>query len=358
MNVFFLVFNITRSAGTERAVCNLANILSSSEKYAVSVISIASSGGQAYYPLNETVGIIHLGLDNTVKGLFKKLSIYKAIERKMRQIVADGSVLIGTDVPYNAIVARFRQCHTIGCSHMGGKTRFNYRGFLRFFTYRKLDRLVVLTEADKRNYRHLKRVVVIPNSLSFASSKISDYTNKNILAIGRLHPQKGFDMLIDVAAIVSKQNAGWTFTICGAGEARETLRVKIHQLGLENMVHIIEPTKDVVSLYHSASIYAMTSRYEGLPMVLIEAQSCGLPIVSFDCPEGPASIVHDGEDGFLVEPNNVNVFSEKLLQLMNDAGLRERFGEKAFEHSANFSSERIATLWFELLEQLEMEKKL
>lgn len=352
-NIYILITDITKSAGTERAVCNLANIISGAEKYSVSIISVASVTGTAYYPINGGVNIIHLGINVFVKCVPKKLVAYKAVERKMRRIINDDSILIGTDVPYNALITRFKRCRTIGCSHMGGRTRLGMRGLATFFAYRKLDRFIVLTEADKRNYHHLKRVFVIPNSLSFAPSKKDDYSKNSILAIGRLSPQKGFDLLIDVATKVLQELPSWSFTICGTGADEEKLLAKIRSVRLENAVRIIAPTKDVISLYHSASIYAMTSRYEGLPMVLIEAQSCGLPVVSFDCPEGPAAIVHDGEDGFLVEPGNIEQFSDKLLYLMRDINLREQFGQKAFEHSADFSPERIATLWFSLLDDLE-----
>ncbi len=354
MNVFFLVYDITKSAGTERAVCNLANILS--VKYEVSIISISSNGGTVYYQLNQSVNIIHLGIDNTVHNVVRKLFAYWAVYKKMQQIVSAGSIIVGTDVPYNAIIAKFKHCHTVGCSHMGGKAHFNMRGFIRFFSYRKLDVLVVLTDADLKNYRHLKKVEVIPNSLSFKPTKILDYSKKNVLAIGRLTAQKGFDMLIDIANIVAEKAPDWTFTICGTGELKEALLVKIKKLHLENTVHIIEPTKDVISLYHSSSIYVMPSRFEGLPMVLIESQACGLPIVSFDCPEGPSSIVNDGDDGFLIEPNDIVAFAEKLLCLMNDENKRKQFGEVAFKNSERFSPERIGKMWFDLFEKMEGEK--
>ena len=118
---------------------------------------------------------------------------------------------------------------------------------------------------------------------------------------------------------------------------------------LENYGSILPYRKDVLSLYHSASIYAMSSRFEGLPMVLIEAQSCGLPCISFDCPEGPADIINDGVNGFLITPNDIESFSEKLLLLMKDEKMREDFGNKAFENSLKFSTAEIAKKWFELL---------
>ena len=355
MKVFIILTNITNRAGTERAVVNLCNILAEFHNFSVSILSTDSGSGRAAYELNENVKIFHLagtiGNPNPVKKLlgYKKLFCFL---KKADCEYGKNSCFIGTDVSFNILIGFFKKAKTVGCEHMNyGSASFAHK-FLRKLCYPKLDKVVLLTEKDKERYQFLQNVAVIPNCISFAPESVKSYASKKVIAIGRYTQQKGFDLLLDAINLLKERICNWSFEVIGDGEQKSLLEEKIKFNGLGKIVKLLPPTSDIQSIYHSASIYVMSSRWEGLPMVLIEAQSCGLPIVSFDCPEGPSLLVHDGEDGYLVPPNDIQALSEKLLDLINDESKRTRFGKKAFENAKRFSVEAISEKWKVLFGEL------
>lgn len=350
--IFFLVYNITKSAGTERAVINLSNILAADGNFKVSIISIASTNGEPYYLFNKNIKFYHLGIPHGTKKIVSQIKAYKRIFKEIYRITSNNSYILGTDISYNVIISLLKHRKKIGCSHMSYTSAGKVRSFLRFIFYRKLDALVVLTKKDAEYYKFVKNTYVIPNSLSFEPQLRTEYNSKQIISIGRLNEQKGFDMLLDVIKIVSLKHSDWKFIICGEGELLDDLNNKISILKISKNVKIIPFTKDVINLYKSSSLYVMSSRYEGLPMVLIEAQSCGLPIVSFDCPEGPAQIIHQNEDGYLVKLFDVNELADKINYLIENPNEIERLGKSAFENSKQFSSDVIKQKWLSLFEQV------
>ena len=351
-NIYLMCQTVTNSAGTERALCNLANILANSGKFNVNILSIETTEGNAFYELNPSINLFHLGFNVGNRNKFKKIQAYIRFYCYLSDLnkKQGDNVFIGTYTPFNCVISLLGKCCTkIGCEHLNYAAASKFRKFARKIFYKKLNYTVLLTESDRKHYSFLKNTVVIPNSLSFERNKKSSYEQKNVLAIGRLMYQKAFDILIEIADRVKVHAPDWHFTIVGEGDDKEMLLSLIEEKHLENYVSILPYRKDVISLYHSASIYAMSSRFEGLPMVLIEAQSCGLPCISFDCPEGPSDLIDDGENGFLISPNDIESFSNKLLSLMNDEKLREKYGQKAFENSLNYSTDVIAKKWFDLL---------
>jgi glycosyltransferase, group 1 family len=176
---------------------------------------------------------------------------------------------------------------------------------------------------------------------------------KSVIAVGRLSFEKGFDYLIDVWKIINQRFPDWILDMYGHGELKTELQNRIDTSGLSAVIKLKGVTNDIVTEYQSHSIYIMTSRNEGFPLVLIEASSCGLPIVSFDCPNGPNEIVMHGDNGFLVSPvGNVKMMASYLMQLMSDETLRKRMGCCSFELSKRFKLENIASEWINLYNQL------
>ena len=224
--------------------------------------------------------------------------------------------------------------------------------FLRKLLYKKLNAVVLLTENDKNNYGKMKNLYVIPNSLSFIPSKLSDCKNKKMISLGRFSYQKGYDLLIDCIALVKDNLLDWTIELYGDGSDKEKLLNKINENGLDRIIYLKDNTTDVESVYASSSIYLSSSRYEGLPMVLIESQSCGLPAVSFDCPYGPSYIIIEGKTGFLVPLGDVKKMSEKILELINNEDLRIQMGKQAAIESSRFSEDKISEMWKILLERI------
>ena len=224
----------------------------------------------------------------------------------------------------------------------------------RKFIYPRLDALVCLTKGDSENYYPFvdrKKIYVIPNSLSFARDKTSDLTAKRIIAVGHLNKQKNFPALIEAAAIMKTKIPDWHITIFGGGDGKE-LHGLIAEKGLEDFVEIHEPVNDIKSEYLSSSIMAVTSIFEGFHLGILEAESCGLPVVSFNCNYGPSDLIHDGINGYLVNVGDVHGLAEKIIAVAKDEDMRRKMGKASFENAGLYEPDMIAEKWMSLLERL------
>lgn len=218
---------------------------------------------------------------------------------------------------------------------------------------RKFDSFVVLTEEDKAYWGNMPNISVIPNAALPMPLK-SDCTAKRVIAVGRLDYQKGFDRLINVWELVKKNSAseGWRLDIFGQGEWLDMLEEMIQSKGLSDSTKINVPTDEIAKEYAVSSILAMTSHYEGFPMVMIEAMSAGLPVVTFDYKCGPRDIISDGIDGLIVPDGDLNAFATALLGLMADDNRRKQMGSAATMVIDRYSEERVMLQWTSLFERI------
>lgn len=355
MKIFILINDITRHAGMERAVCNLANILV--KNHTVSIISRDTNIGNAFFPLDAKVKILHLEIDVYHASTLQKFGKYFCMYKKLCGLSKDnaGAVFIATISSVNALITLLgKKIKTIGCEHFNYDSACFRQKVLRRFFYPRLDFVVCLTNADAKKYAFIKkdRLFVIPNSLSFECATPSTCSEKRIIAIGRLTKQKGFDLLLDSAVLMKERIPDWHLDIFGDGEDKDVLIAKINELQLQNFVSIKDTTSNIQKEFISSSIFLMSSRWEGLPVVLLEAQSCGLPAVSFDCPTGPNEVIIENETGFLIPLDDTKSLAEKTIELAKNEELRKRFGRRAKELSSRFSTENIEKKWNVLLERM------
>lgn len=173
-----------------------------------------------------------------------------------------------------------------------------------------------------------------------------------VISVGRYEYPKGYDRLINAWALIAKQTSDWTLHIFGEGSLRPVLTKLIKDLHLENSIFLDGATHDIGKELLNSSIVVFTSNYEGFPMAIIEAESAGLPIVSFDTPCGPKDIIRDGEDGFLVPNGDIESLGKRLLSLIQNDELRKEMGGKAFENSKRFTPEAIMPQWISLFESI------
>lgn len=355
-NIAILIGDISRGAGTERAVTNLANVLVESGSYVVTVISLYSSdGSQCYYPINHSVDVVHLGFARS--GMAKRLIVYIKFVHSVNAIIRDKhiDVVLGTTHALNSLLFFMsRKAKKIACEHMNYAACPKISSRIRRIIYPRLDAVILLTNADAKHYDFItpKKKWVIPNSLSFTCDNPAKLDSKRIIAVGRLTKQKGFDLLVKAAVLIKKEIPDWHISIFGEGEEKEELLNAISSFGLGDFISIHEPTKEIQQELLNSSMFVMSSRHEGLPMILLEAKACGLPIVSFDCPEGPAEVVRHGEDGLLVEPENVEKLAEAVVSFAKNTERLKAFGKKAFENAKLFSSENVFDKWKELFDSL------
>ncbi|MET7365194.1 glycosyltransferase [Streptomyces sp. NPDC005566] len=217
--------------------------------------------------------------------------------------------------------------------------------------YGLLDAVTTVTRADARDYRNRLRlpgvrIESIPNSVPEPAGPPAESDAKWVVAAGRLHRVKRYDLLVRAFAEVAAARPGWRLRIYGGGDAtgneQKTLRGLIDALGLQERVRLMGSVHPMEAEWPKGSIAAVTSERESFGMTIVEAMRCGLPVVATDCPHGPAEIIDDGTDGRLVPVGDTDAFARALLALIDDDELRRRMGRAARASSARFDPAPIA----------------
>jgi glycosyltransferase involved in cell wall biosynthesis len=216
---------------------------------------------------------------------------------------------------------------------------------------KRLDKFVVLTQEDYQSWVGFTNVTVIPNPIYTYPDHGSSCESKQAIAVGRYTWQKGFDMLIEAWTLVTARHPDWQMKIYGAGNP-DAFRKAVRDKGLQATLFCEDATNDVYQKFDESSIYVLSSRYEGLPLVLIEAMSAGLPCVSFACPCGPRDVISDGEDGLLIEPENIEKLAEGICKLIEHEDLRKKMGLAARKNVVRFQEENIMKHWIDLFNVL------
>ena len=274
-------------------------------------------------------------------------------------------VVIGTRPAINLAVAHVVSPSVVkvGQDHMNLRT---YNDGLRAqigAVYPRLDVVSTLTEGDAEDYRrHLgrvgsaTRVECMPNGVPDLGGRRAALDNKVVVAAGRIGPQKGFDRLLPVWAKVAAQHPDWELRIWGGGKGIGKLRSQAEELGIADSAHLMGFTQKLDEEFANSSLYVMSSRKEGFPMVLLEAMGVGLPVVSYDCPTGPRDIIREGVDGHVVPDGDGDALAAALSRLMDDAETRKAFGAAAVEGAARYDIATIAGRWESLLAETEAAK--
>lgn len=209
--------------------------------------------------------------------------------------------------------------------------------------------IMTLTEADRAAWQeHIGddgEVVIIPNAVPSPGSSVSSLDKPVIVAAGALIERKGFDRLIEAYAPLAEAHPEWQVLIYGKGSDRKKLRRMIEDRGLDGKVVLKGFDRNYHATITDASVYAMTSRFEAFPMVLLEAMSAGVPVVAFDCPSGPRHLITDGVDGLLVPDDDIAGYTEALARLMDDPDQRKQMGAAALETIKDYSVEAIVARW-------------
>ena len=222
--------------------------------------------------------------------------------------------------------------------------------------YPALDAVIVLTRRDNETYTRALgdtvRLEQIPNATPALDADPPSLDRPVVVAAGRLTSQKGFDLLIPAFARVVERHPEWTLRICGDGPQRGRLARLIIEQGLSNNVLLMGPVDRLDLQMSQASMYVLSSRFEGLPMVMIEAMSLGLPVVSFDCPTGPREVIQNGRSGVLVPDGDVDALAQAMLAVIEDPAHRSALGAGAAARAQDFALASIGPRWEALIDEL------
>ena len=354
-HICFLVGDLNLSGGTERVSSFIANSLSE-HGYKISFLGLTGSDSPFFN--------INAGIEITT--IFKKTPSFKLNYIKtvvaIRKHVVDYEidVLIDVDSMLSLFSIPALTFLSFKCRHITWE-HFNFlnsngrwlRKVARHCSAIFSDTVVTLTKKDQSYWedRTFNRadIVAIPNPITKRLDSFC-YQNesKNILSVGRLSYQKGFDRLIAAWSSIADEHSDWSLLIIGNGDNEKALKKQAVNLGLNKSVKFIEATKEIEHHYKQASFYCMSSRYEGFPMVLLEALGFCLPIVSFDCETGPSEVV-DEENGILVENNNIEELAHGISKMIKEKH-REDMAHKSYEYSKRYRKEKVLKLWIDTLE--------
>lgn len=322
-NITFLVGNLNNAGGTERVSILIANELSK-RNFKVSILNL-SGGDNPFFEVDSKI-LVHSLFP---KKISMKANFFSAIW-KIRQFVNSNE--IDTLIVVDSISCIFTLPALIGLKtkHICWE-HFNFinnngnklRDIARKLAARHCDVVVTLTHRDQELWENgIKKInanmVTIPNPCTFQkTNNIPNLDYKIVLAVGRLTKVKGFDLLLEAWAKVYQHNQEWMLRIVGDGEERENLQNLASHLSISDRVEFVGKVDNVAEYYKASSFLCLSSRNEGLPMVMLEAQAFGLPIVAFDCDTGPAEIIENEKNGYLVKNQDVDQLSFNLLQMMS-----------------------------------------
>lgn len=376
MRIAYCTPSLYIAGGIERVLTTKMNYLADEVGYDVWVILTDGKSKEPYFKLSEKIHVINLDVnfeDLWNLGFLAKIPVYlkkqRIYKRRLKQALFD----IRPDV---TITTLRREINFITSIKDGSKkigemhvNRANYRNFeandsnfikdlfAKFWMHnlvgklKKLDRLIVLTNEDKANWKELHNVTTIPNPLNVFPSVESEQRNKKAIAAGRYCYQKGFDLLIEAWTIVAREHPDWILEIYGAGNRDEYIKL-VAEKGISNSVIINPATDNIYNRYADASLFVFSSRFEGFGMVLLEAMATKLPVVSFACPCGPRDIISDGKDGILVENGNVKELADKICYLIENEDVRKEMATNAVEKAKLYSVDVIMKKWLDLFESI------
>lgn len=375
MKLLYFIDFLHTPGGMERVLTLKANYLADILGYEVHIACL-SKPQKPFFDLSKKIQIHFLSIENYHINLPKKIVLgqyytpehYQKVEKIIQKVQPNISIsFLGNEFYFlykindkSAKVVEFhnsRESHTIQVeTERLGLLKKIYRQYLvkkMIKVGEKYNKTILLSERDKKSWG-FTNAEVIPNPLTYNPiEECIDYSVKKVIACGRISYQKGFDLLVQSWAIVAKRYPDWKLTILGRRKGVEdNLDEQIKELGLESTIQVLTTQEDVIQHYIEHSIFVLSSRYEGFGMVLTEAACCGLPLVSFDCPSGPAEIIEDGKTGYIAENLNINDLAQKLMLLMNDEEKRKEMGLAAKKSMEKYSIDLIMNQWNSLFLQI------
>ena len=369
MTVLYLFHSIANWGGIERILVDKMNYLA--DKYDLDVYLLTTDQGHNPIPFDLSSSIMYedLGIFFYRKYRYHGFKRF-LIARKMlfeyekllkeRLIKINPDIIICTTTDHINSIAKYKgntplivESHSICSRTINGGKKWLLRKFYRekfLHSLSKVEVLVALTEGDAQEWRkYHHNVCVIPNFVHQHKFSVSGQDKKNVIVVGRFDYQKRVQDAIQIWRLVRERHPDWIMNIYGEGDMIEEIKKLASTVG--NIV-IHPPTSHIIQAYCDNSLLMMTSLFEPFGLVMLEAMSCGLPVIAFDCPYGPSDIITDGKNGFLIKERNFVDYTNKVCMLMENRNLRVEMGKNGMLSSHNFSPKHVMPLWKELFDKL------
>lgn len=356
MRILYVTPRIIGEGGLVRVLSIKANYFADVFGHEVHILTQNDNHIDPFYHFSEAIILHNMQLSgNRVRFLKQYIQSVKTLISKIQPdviIVCDGlkgffiPIFIKTQIPI-----LFESHGSIFNTEEKPKSSLIYNLGIQFKKYAasKFDSFIVLSE-ESQNEWQVSNSVVIPNPNWLHDVTVSNLSNKKVLTVARHSYEKGIDRLLQVWKLVSQKHPDWTLEVYGSFEDH-FYQNQATQFGL-NSVHFYQPVSNIEEKYSQSSMLLMTSRYEGFPMVLIEAMTFGLPCVAFDCPCGPRAIITDNETGFLIENDDIQSYAEKVIQLIENRELAVKMSANAVKSASKYDLQTIMNTWNELLKSL------
>ena len=368
MKIVFSTDQIYLHGGIEKVMAQKANYFADVLGYEVIILTTEQKQHAPCYDLSSNIQLIDLNINykreksfvhpanlaKVPRHIFKWIAILRQLKPQFLVVCNYAFDFYWTPFLFSTI-AKFKEYHS--SRYFVHQARAHAKGFallghlIQSAVERQYTKLVLLNASETAFYDSPKQVV-IPNPIA-STGYSAELVATQAIAAGRLAPVKGFDNLIEIWEKVAQHEPSWTLSIYGQGEPQYVayLQDKIKVLNLEKQVFIRQAVSDLPQTMQAYSMYLMTSHTECFPMVLLEAQSVGIPNVSYNCPTGPAHIITPDQDGILVSNQNQEAFVEKVLFLIRNAEIRKQMGAQAKHNVQRFSQQNVMRMWKENLEK-------
>lgn len=363
MKEILFVIGSLQSGGAERVASVLTNHWVESGLNVTLVTGTEISTD--FYTVNSKVNRKSLSFNYKSKGLiWKCLEQFKRVikvEKLLRRNRFDVVVTSATDISLRfALHFLFRKGKLFICEHNNyDAPKSKLKIFMRNYIFRCATKLFVLTERDRLRYIEngfaedklevMLNPLGVTNHMS-SNSQSTDSFSYSLLAVARHTEQKSLGRMLEIFSLLDKR---FTLTLAGDGPLRAYLERYAVELGINKRVMFLGNVSDIAKLYATHEVLLMTSIYEGLPMVISEANSFGLPVVSFDCPTGPAEMIVDGENGFLVKDGDYSEFVDKVMFIFSDPSVLEKMRRYSIASAKKYGIEQISNKWFSFFQARE-----
>lgn len=373
MRIVYVTDTFAVCGGIERVLTDKMNSLSKLFNYDVYLLTIYQGSHSFPFTLNEGIHHVDIGVRlnqqyeyRGLSRLLKRRQLSKTIKSRLKSVINDlqPDVIVSVKLDFVGVLLSVKGhipmaveshtlCHAEKLEGAGIFRRVHFWKIKR--DIRSVEALIALTEGDANDWRELNsNVYVIPNIVHLnENNTYSSCMLKSVVFVGRLSKQKNIGGLLDVWERIYLRNPDWELHVYGEkGDIEETVYNRLlaaQKIGI--VIH--NPVKEhMLEEYRHHSVLVLTSVFEPFGLVLPEAMSCGLPVVSFDCPYGPADIITDGVDGFLIKNRDVQAFADRVCQLIEDKELRVRMGQAAIKSSQRYRADVIMPKWKELFGSL------